>query len=393
MKNVSPRRKPVSFIFLCIYLFSFTILEGFSNTYFAVGSIGLGGLVAIFWLLESFYLKSFRLNVGSVVLFVFVWWMFATVVWSYDPAVSLGHVFRLLLVLILYVMTFDIIRTNDDLLTAISAYLLGVSIVGVSGFVNVYTGTTYGDLSNRYSASGFDPNNFGLILASAIPLVFISLTKMSIHARVFGLLLIALFMFLIISAASRAGAVALAIVLIGLMVLRFDAKQLVRISFVGALVALVFHFFLSDLVPEMALNRLSMNAGDDAGGGRFDIWSAAVRSLSGSVLEGNGAGVSFSMLGDQAHNTFISALFEGGVIGLFFWVVFWCTHFWYAAVFTLRKQGIVGALLVLSLVPILIAAVTLNWEFRKPLFLVMAFIAIWYKLGSDQSVSSSVRAV
>lgn len=385
------KRKPISFVFLCIYLFCFPVLEGYSNTYFAIGSVGLGGAIAAVWVGETIITRSAYFNLAALVFFLYCLWMLATVAWSFDPGVSIGHCFRLMLVFIFYVIVCDTIRTKAEFVASISVYLSGVLVIAASGFINVYTGSSYADLSNRYSASGFDPNNFGLILASTVPLIFVVMSGKRAGYKIIGLGVLSLFVFLIISSASRAAAISLALVLLMMLVVRLESKMIIKGILAGGTVFVFFVFFFQDIIPELALDRLFIGVRDDAGGGRADIWMAALNKMEGFFLGGHGAGVTQFLLGDQAHNTFISALFEGGAIAAIGWVCFWLIHLYYGFSISWRKKVLVDRLLVVSIVPVLIAASTLNWEYRKPLFLLLGFVAVSYRLKDNSRFDDALK--
>lgn len=372
---------------LCLFLFFSPILEGYSNTYLAIGSVWLGTAVAVIWLVETFFINSVKVNFPLICLIVLSSWMFSTALWSMDAYTSIDHGIRLMMVTILYLMVFDTVRSESNLRIAILAYTAGVTFVSISAFYNIVSGISYANLSNRYSASGFDPNNFGLMLSSAIPLVFYLVSCSGLIMRAISIVVVLFFSLLIISSASRAATFSLIIVLLLCLVPnRVGFRQIIG-ALGMCLVAFIIFLQFVDLIPDAAIARVSQGALHDSGGGRLDAWGVILRSFGDRPIFGHGAGTTFLVFGIQAHNTFFSTLFEGGLIALSVWSAFIGVSIRYGIRLFMGRASYSEAVLSVSLFPLLIAVSTLNWEYRKSLFVIFAFIAVAHSLRESGSLS------
>lgn len=372
---------------LCLFLFLFPVLEGYSNTYLAIGSVWLGTAVAVIWLVETLFVNSVKVNFPLICLIIFSSWMFSTTLWSMDAYTSIGHGIRLMMVTILYLMVFDTVRSESNLRIAILSYTAGVTFVSISAFYNIVSGISYASLSNRYSASGFDPNNFGLILSSAIPLIFYLASRSGLTMRAISIAVVSFYSLLIISSASRAATFSLIIVLIlCLFPNRVGIRQIIGV--LGTcLVAVIIFLQFGDFIPDAAIARIAQGVSHDSGGGRLDVWRIILSSFVDRPIFGHGAGTTFFVFGVQAHNTFFSTLFEGGLISLAVWSTYIGVSIRYGIRLIIDWSSYSERVLSVSLFPLLIAVSTLNWEYRKSLFVVLAFIAVAHSLRESRSLS------
>lgn len=379
--------KRISFVALSIFVLAFPILEGFSNTVYPVGSLLLGILVAVIWLLESLITMRIRFSLEARVLFLFTCWMVFTLSWSADAYSSLNSVIRLVSCLILYVLVTDLVDTERRFIVTIYCYLLGVFVISVSAFENISSQSTYNDLSNRYSASGFDPNSFGFISASALPLILIAIHRRKLVTRMVGLVLGVGLIYLIISSASRAAAGATALVVVGMILIFFSARRIFWFLIWTLIAAAIFYFLFIDIIPDLAIDRL-INMKADDGGGRLLIWRDAFRMIPDHLLLGHGYGMSLLFLGEQAHNTFVSAFFEGGIVAFLLWSYFWGIHLYRATKNgTIGSKNVFSMALLLSLFSILGAAFTLNWEYRKTMYLIMGLSVAYQEIRKKYLVN------
>lgn len=354
--------------------------------------------LAIVWLLQSLRSGRVKSGKGLGALFIFCSWMLATAFWSQSPSTSAGVGFSYLMSLVFYLIVLDLISERKDAKTLIFCYLIGVAILASTAIFNIASLNTYAELSNRYSAAGTDPNNFGMMLVLALPLFFIISMDATKAWRILIYLALAVFAFLVISTASRAATVSMMFVFF--CALLISAGKQAKIGFV--LLAFAFFaaasYFLVDFIPPEAYERLVLGLNAVGEDDRFLIWKVLLDAREISFV-GVGAGLTFENLGVQAHNTFLSALYEGGLLGFGFWLFFWVVHAMYLYFAWKRDRGVVSMYLIASYVVLLVAACTLNWEFRKPLYLMMAIYFGWYRaliferknlLSNDGRVAESI---
>lgn len=373
------RSKPFSLWFLTVYVFLFPALEALSNAVLPIGTVVLGAALIGIWLLESSYRNVRIPRVTAILLALLLFWNATSIYWSVDIASSIDRLTSLSLVIALYIVTFDVARSYKALFQLIVAYIAGVGVLALSSVQNVLLGETYNELSNRYSALGTDPNNFGVMIASAIPLALACippnkhLIRMSVFVYVAALAIVG------IATASRGAVLALLLVYVGYVLLHVQLKSLLRLVMFLSIAGTFIYFGIQNFVPDEALERLTNPLSQyDLEDGRFLVWQQALELGMEHPLRGIGTGAFLTASGtEQAHNTFLSAFAETGLLGLILWALLWVTHFRYSfshrAASALDDRLSTG--LLLALVAVLIGALTLNWEVRKPIFLLWALTA------------------
>ena len=115
--------------------------------------------------------RTFRPDALSVALSVFVVWCACTWFWSFDPDATVTRVLTLLQLLILFVL----VSHEERARPLIVAYAAGATAAALLAFARYLMGLqTYW---RRYAAPGFDPNDFGITMAIAIPLALYALPK------------------------------------------------------------------------------------------------------------------------------------------------------------------------------------------------------------------------
>lgn len=259
-------------------------------------------------------------------------WVSLTVLWSLDPAHSLGSVLILAALFMLYLLV---------ALTPVSARDLRVFEVGVvfSGvLVAVYavylagTGALIGAVDQRFVATigGSETNDVAdpNITAASLLLPFFLCVSWGVHSKGWwrravsflsaGMVFVAIFL-----TGSRGGLLAL---VLGLGVIVWSSPY--RKQALLALALPVLGFFLAmSLAPEGVSERV----GDSRSSGRTDIWRIALMACPRYCLPGSGWGT-FADVHEQtllsepsavgiqqryeAHSIWVGALIEGGIVAL-----------------------------------------------------------------------------
>ncbi|ENU18501.1 hypothetical protein F994_03021 [Acinetobacter bohemicus ANC 3994] len=361
--------KNISFGFLILYILFFHFMESYSNSLVQVGTYFLALPLVAFWFFETLVNKKLNFYKLSYVGFVYCLYMLFTCIWSNYIDYSIDYFFRFFSVFLLYIIINDLVSNLDRVFKVIYAYVLGVLPIGINALLNVFSGITYQDLSNRYSADGFDPNNFGIILNITTIFVYILIFNKKINI-LFGFLSVCLLSFLILSTGSRAS---LGIFLLGLILVlslfTWRKPLFLPIFMIGFL---VFGYFLFDFIPANSLERAfsGVNVEDES---RFMFWKQIVASVDGiRFIFGHGIGTVVPYFGYNAHNTFVSNFFEGGFIAFILWFVFIFSHYLNIVYFYIKTKNVILVLFFIAFLAMLGGLFTLNWEFRKDLFILLS---------------------
>lgn len=354
-------------------------MEGMANEYGGVAAAQMGAGLGIVWGLQKLVSMRLKVNISACVLLIFCVWMVATFVWSKNPDASMKLALSYFMAFVFYVIVFDLTVERNDVLILITSYVSGVAVLSATAVYNIASSSTYSGLYNRYSAVGTDPNNFGMMLALTIPLLYVMWR--SYDGKVKWLIIGALMIFslLIVSTASRAANISL-FAMIAVFLFRNESIKSILGSFL-VFFALLFTFYLLlfTYIPAESYERLIDSLAVVGSDGRFDIWADALNARNISLF-GAGSGSSIYHFGVQTHNTFISVLFEGGIFGLLIWLLFWATHGIYLIGALQTDRSLDSWFFMVSYFVLLIASSTLNWEFRKPLYFFMAIYAAWYSI-------------
>jgi hypothetical protein len=264
--------------------------------------------------LESIFSKIGVFYRSELLLIFYIFYALLTCIWSWDIDYSFNYFFRFFSVALLYVIMLDLIRDSNRLFQTLLAYVLGVLLIAFSGLKNIIYNQSYNEWTGRFSADGFDPNNFGIILNIAVIFIYLLIFNKKIKF-IFAVPIIFLFSFLILSTGSRAS---LGVFVLGLfLILLLVGVRKPIILFMFPVFLFIFSDVLFEYIPIDSLNR-AMSGVDMQDEDRFLIWRLIIDKVDGfNFLIGHGFGTTVPLIGMNAHNTFISNYFEGG-----FWVCF-----------------------------------------------------------------------
>ena len=334
-----------------------------------------GVLVGAFWVLTVVVTGEFRKpQPFHVAVYLFVLWNLLSAIWSVDIDRTVDYVLTYFQLAILIFILWDLYTTPEALKAGLQAYVLGAYVAIGSTIANYLTGVERGYL--RYSATGFNPNDLGLMLALGIPVAWhLAISEGS--GRRADLLQLVNYAYLpaatlaILLTGSR-GAIVAALpafiyVLGSLLRLRLFSRILIGTALVGSLLA------VQSLAPQSSFNRLATigtSVAESDLGGRVDIWSQGIDIFSENSLLGIGGGAFRAIIesGKAPHNSFLSVLVEVGIIGFALFAIILAIVV-YQAVRQLRLDSSLW-LAILSVWAL--GAFSLGWVQRKPTWLFLS---------------------
>jgi O-antigen ligase len=314
-----------------------------------------------------------------LVAFLLMAWISLSAFWSVARQESV--IIDLKTYLQLFVMVWAIWEstpTRNRLVSLMEAFVLGAYVAAGSTIYNYLTGGTSARDVTRFAATGFDPNDIGMVMALALPMAwYLASQPTNVLLRwlnrgyfVVGTLGILL--------TSSRGAMLVAIV--GLLAIPWTLTQVrggLRLATVvivlGAAVASV------RLVPQQSFERLSTTRSELEEGtlnDRLKIWKGGIAAVPERPIQGYGLAGWYSAvdhrIGNHApHNSFLAILVEEGLIGLCLYVAIFALllpRLLLLPTFERRISLTMYATLVMANLP-------LGWNQNKASWLVIALLA------------------
>jgi putative inorganic carbon (HCO3(-)) transporter len=319
-----------------LYLFVATMLTEGSWMFGSVSAARLlGFLVLAAWIARGLASGRFAIIVPAQawVALLFMVWAFVSVLWAMDTAKWLTAWLLLLQSTVLYLLVINLVNSLQRLhvilaiVIVVSLALALLTLYQVSGAYVARFRSEVGKLSVG------DPNAHAAYLLPGAALLMALFSRQSHWPRKLMVLLgFSIMVLAILATSSRGGMIALALMLvIGALI----DRGLWQLALPALLLGGVASLFLPQVIIER-LRRLLTLA--DRGSGRVDIWLVAMRIIQSHPLLGVGLG-SFSRAFDKyvsdtagivgavrrgrvAHNIFLSAQGELGILGLILLVAF-----------------------------------------------------------------------
>ncbi|MDZ7640153.1 MAG: O-antigen ligase family protein [Bryobacterales bacterium] len=380
----SPLLERSAWLLLCVFVFTMpweksVLIPG-------VGSIArLAGLAAfVLGVLAVAQRRALRPpNLVLVLAALFVAWSAATWGWSLDRAATVAKVFTLAQVWGVLWLLWEFCRSAQRHRWLLAAYLAG-AVAGSSIAIVRYAmhmQTSY----RRYAATGFDPNDFGLMLVLALPMALYLSLEFRGHSRWLCYAAGAIVIAAILLTASRTALVAsfASFAFVAWTWRRADLRH--RAASVALLAFLLLSLF--QFAPAPSRSRLATLPEEIARGSinsRKQIWKSGARVWLEHPWLGVGAGAYPEAVRPQlgtpsvpgaryvAHNTFLSVLVEGGIVGLAVWgALFLCL-----AVFAWMLPAEERAFSAVLLGVWLVAVSMVTWEHYKGTWLVFGLIMV-----------------
>ena len=258
-------------------------------------------------------------------IFILLTWAAASGIWSAEALSFLNTMGQFLLGVVFFCITALMVDSHRALHKFLRAYWVGGLFGAALGILALFLGT-------RSVGFGKDPNFFGLLMASMIPLT-IYYRRHATTVKIKWWYTLTLFAVLAgaAGAGSRSGLIGAAIALFGTMVTRpgLSAGRRSRVA-IGALLLAVMAFGVGFVANPNNLER----GFSDRGAGRLDFWTVTVALIKEQPITGYGFGqlrllISPNLLvtpGSQqlnedradvsSHNTWMDVTGDLGAVGL-----------------------------------------------------------------------------
>ncbi|MCB0096277.1 MAG: O-antigen ligase family protein [Caldilineaceae bacterium] len=329
-----------------------------------------------------------RPHLFHLAMFAYIAWNAATIFWSIKPDNTFNRIETYIQLFIFSLLIWDLLDNRESLDDGLQMYILGGGVAIVSTIFNYFAGVgVRGGI--RYAASGFDPNDMGITLAIGMPMAWYLAT--SSRERTLGWLLrlinyayIPGAVMAILLAASRTSLIATAPASLYVLMTFSRLRLMTRIIVFSILIYAL--FIIQPLIPDSSFQRLSQTGDSIASGnltGRVDIWREGYQVFAAHPLNGVGSGTFRDAIDKKKapHNVFVALSTETGLIGisligLILLIVI--QQIW-------RHPSWTERLLWTSILSIwFLGAITLNWEYRKPTWLLFLLIVCSANVLSKQ---------
>ena len=322
---------------------------------------------------------------------VFVAWASLTWFWSVDRSATVTRASTLAELLAMMWLVWDSCQKRTRQRQLMQAYVWGAVAASASAYLRYFKDQqTYW---RRYAAAGFDPNDFGLILALAIPMaLYLSMDRGRMRWA-YRLAIVAVLCAILLTASRTAMVTTFSAFLFSLWTWRrTDRSQRLASVVLVAMMALgMYRFAPAPARERLATTRMELTQGTLHN--RTKIWKTGFKVLRRHPVAGIGAGAYPEAvkpwLGTPgvpghfyvAHNTFLSVLVECGAVGFLLYGLMLAVAGFY--VWTLPPAE--RALWTVMLLVWGIGVSTLTWEQYKPSWLILALIMTEWALPWGQA--------
>jgi O-antigen ligase len=362
--------RKVAFILLWFFVFSIPcenilVLPGIGTIARLTGMIAFP--VGIFAILTD---RQIRPPTPLLLLMVF-FLLFGTLTyfWTIDAESTIVALRTHCQLLAFVWLIYEYSPTSEKQVRLISAYVLGAYAASIISFVQFFSSKQVVYL--RHAAMGFNPNDFGLILALGIPMGWYLglLSKDKLMRWVYWSYVVVGLSGIFLTA-SRSGIFSASVA--ALFVISTYPRRFSKSRYASLIILLlagygIIHF----LVPQYTWDRLSTIPEEIISGdlsGRLSIWFAGFEALGKNPLLGVGVGAYSSSVasilgyGRVAHNTLFEVLVEQGIVGFTifaaFLVLVWST--------ALRSPPLTRRFWIFLLLTWTVGTMAMSWTHRKP---------------------------
>jgi hypothetical protein len=386
----APALERVGYAFLCSFLFAIPWEEAPQLGGYPIGRwLGLVTLgIALLRLAANWQRR--KLSAVHCLMVSFVALSALSLLWTVDwdnTLTRIGTYFQLLMVVWLI---WELAVTESRILGLIRSYVLGIFLAAAFTIYNFATGTTSAQLSaaqgvekwdeNRFSITGVNENDLGLMLAMCIPMM-IYLAIRADRKRLAPLFYWAGLVTCIAAILLTGSRGALVSAAIGMIMLPLTLSRLPRLQKVTAAIACVIVvaggiWFLPKGIWERFLG-LSAELTSGTLTHRLPIWAAGLAVFREHPFFGIGSGAYPAAVLRMidvpyvAHNTFLSILVELGIAGALI-VAGLAAGLVYSA---LRMRYLERCLWLTVLSSWAVGVMALTWEYRKPTWVMFGLLA------------------
>lgn len=348
-----------------------------------VGSVSLivGALVIGVWLFTILATGKIRKPSPFLILaIIFFLWNFASVIWSLESDKTMDRAMAFIRMAFLVWLIWDLFTTRVGVLRGLQAYILGAWISIGSLVLNYVNGVeAYRNANGRVSATGFDANEIGIILAIGMPIAWYLIIAndykpmLPTLLRYLNYAYIPATMFAIFLTASRGSLLA---TFPALLFILGTFNRLGRIQrIIISILIVVALFVLQGFIPESSLERISTTGQELSSSdlnGRTDIWRDGIDIFADHMILGTGAGTFRAVIesGKAPHNTALALLTDVGIVGfaLFYLTFFLC------AVNILRADREEARMWLSFLLIWTLGSMVSNWEHKNLTWLLFSMI-------------------
>ncbi len=381
---------------LCVFVFSIPWeksiqLPGIATLSHLIGILAFAAAAVVALRRGTFR----RPNLALALAVLFVAWSALTWAWSVDRGSTAARVATLAELLAMTWLIWDSCRERGRQRQLMQAYVWGAVAASVSAYARYSQNQqTYW---RRYAAAGFDPNDFGLILALSIPLALYLAMRPGWARWAYRCAVVAVIGAILLTASRMAMVATFTTFVFALWTWR-QADWNQRISSAALLAVMILGVFR--FAPAPARERLATITAEVTRGTLHDrttIWKTGLKVLRQHPVAGIGAGAYPEAvrpwLGTPgvpghfyvAHNTFLSVLVECGAVGF----TFYGLMLGVVAMYVWTMQPAERALWAVMLAVWAIGVSTLTWEQNKPSWLILALIMTewslpWRQAGPDE---------
>ncbi len=375
-----------AWLLLCALVFTMpwekaVILPGLGSISRAAGLAAFGVAAIAVWRRGALRPPNLVLALGAV----FVCWNLVSWAWSLDRAATWSKAITLAQVWAMLWLIWEFARSAARQRQLMAVYLAGAvagSSIGIARYA-MHLETYY----RRYAAAGFDPNDFGLLLALSLPMAFYLGLGANGWRRWLCYGAAAVVIAAILLTASRTALIASFAAFAFVAGTWRGAAAFQRIASLALLAYLLLNLFA--IAPAPTRDRLATIPTEVAQGSinsRKQIWKSGARVWLHHPVLGVGAGAYPEAVRPQlgaptvpgaryvAHNTFLSVLVEGGVIGFAVWMALLGCLVLFLSMMPAPERALCATLLIVWA----IGVSTLTWEHYKGTWLVFGLImAAW----------------
>jgi O-antigen ligase len=322
-------------------------------------------------------------------------WIFMSAFWAIARQESvLGDINTDVQILVMIWVIWEAAPTVSRFISLLQAYVLGAYVAAGSTIYNYFTGAAIKTDTTRFSASGFDPNDLGMLLALALPMAwYIASHASTPMQRWLNRLYFVVGTFAILLTSSRgalvAAVVALFVIPWTLTQVRTGLKIAVVVIALGAAVLAV------QLVPEKSFERLATTKSEIEEGtlnSRLRIWKEGISLIPQRPLQGVGPAGWYPAVGMRIgnvapHNTYLAIAVEEGLVGLFLYLLLFAVLLKrLMALPTFERRVGLG-----QLATLMIAILPLGWHQNKASWLVLALLAAWSTVLLPENAGQPVQ--
>lgn len=332
----------------------------------------MGLVLAAFWLLAVISTGKIRTpGPFHFVFLLFILWHVLSTLWTIDPALTLGRLSAYIQLIGLVYIIWDLYTTPAAVKRGLQAYILGAYVSVGSLLGNFVAGNE--TLTGRFTATGFDPNNIGVILAlGVVPAWHLATSdgqgRLAFLFRTINYLYLPAAALAVLLTGSRGALIAIAAagsyVILNVTRLRPAARNLAVVLLLLAL------FLVPSVLPSETLGRLATvdeSIADRDLNGRFAIWLEGIDAFAERPLLGAGSSAFRAAVGSGkvAHNSFLSVLVEVGLVGFTLFAILLAMTIVQAA----RLPKPESRLWLAIMAVLFIGVLSLNWAQRKQFWL------------------------